>query len=102
MNQERELVWSRKLQRPRTGTLRHCAALLAWLILCGQSVTGAEAAAHNKFKPDQFLKSWLILKPIPVPREGQSAPDEETQKKTFAKDWFAEQGGEMKIEPRPG
>jgi CubicO group peptidase (beta-lactamase class C family) len=66
------------------------------------SIYAQEGAIYKDLKPDQFLKSWLVLKSIPVPHESGRAPDEPAQKNSFAQDWLAEVGGEAKIEPKPG
>src|SRR5262245_41605391 len=83
----------------RLSTLPICLLLVG---LSASHAWAAEMPARAAFKPDQFLKSWLILKPIPVARDGQGSPDEAAQKAAFAKDWLAEQGGEAKVQPQPG
>jgi len=62
-----------------------------------------EAAAQlNTAKPDEFIKSWLVLKSIPVSSNASQDPSEAAQKKAFAQDWLNEVGGEAKIHPRVG
>jgi CubicO group peptidase (beta-lactamase class C family) len=47
--------------------------------------------------------TWLVLSPIPVSETGGSAqPDETVQKKAFTDDLLASQGGENRIQPKPG
>lgn len=47
--------------------------------------------------------SWLVLSPIPVQTAGSTQPpDEAAQKKVFAADLLASQGGEAKITAQPG
>jgi CubicO group peptidase (beta-lactamase class C family) len=77
-------------------------ALLLMFGIWGQGAAAAEKPAASEFKPDQFLKSWLILKPISVARDGNNSPDEAAQKTAFAKDWLTDQGGESSIRPQSG
>ena len=66
------------------------------------SIPAQETAIYRDLKPDQFLKSWLVLKSIAIPHEPGRPPDEPAQKKSFAQDWLTEVGGETNIEPKPG
>ena len=59
------------------------------------------SASYQGLQPDEFMKTWLILGPIPV-SDRETKPDEETQKKAFATDFLAEHGGESGIQPKPG
>jgi len=84
--------------------LKLCTFLLlsTTLALGFLSAHAQEGAIYKDLKPDQFLKSWLVLKSIPVPHESGRSPDEPAQKKSFAQDWLADSGGETRIEPKPG
>ena len=61
----------------------------AWLLLLIAAPAGS--ATYTGLPPGQFMKNWLILKPIPVA--------ESEQKKAFAEDQL---GGEAKVLPSPG
>jgi CubicO group peptidase (beta-lactamase class C family) len=52
-------------------------------------IIAADSALYNGLQPDQFMRTWLILKPIPVAATGQ--PDESAQRKAFAVDQLAPQ-----------
>jgi CubicO group peptidase (beta-lactamase class C family)/ATP-dependent Clp protease adapter protein ClpS len=86
-------IWKRNL----------CAGgLVLALLLPWRAANAADSAAYAGLTPDEFLKSWLILAPVPVAGDGTSSPDEAAQKKAFAEDWFAGQGGAAEVQPRPG
>lgn len=62
----------------------------------GPSAERAEAAVYPDF-------SWLVLSGVPLqPANGAPTPDEVAQKKFFAQDLLASQGGETQIQPRAG
>jgi len=63
------------------------AMALALLFSASAGMT-AEAPAGSAPKSDEFLKHWLVLKPILVSSQKQNAPDEEAQKQSFAQDWL--------------
>lgn len=66
---------------------------LVFLCVHGQRLPTAEPAHFQ----------WLVLRPIPVlPDAGTAKPDEAAQKKAFAADLLAIQGGEAGIKPQPG
>jgi len=103
--------WSVRLHSCHTSVhlssvpLQSCALVLAaaLTLLLGTLAAGtAEAPAYSGLKPDEFLKHWLILKPIPVSGQKQNPPDEAAQRQAFAQDWLREQGGEPNIHPQPG
>jgi len=81
-------------------TLPLLAALA--LLLSTLAVRAAEAATYSGLAPDEFLKHWLVLKPIPVSSQKPNPPDEAAQKQAFSQDWLREQGGEANIRPQPG
>jgi CubicO group peptidase (beta-lactamase class C family) len=69
--------------------------------LVGLNAWSADEPAHyTGLKPDEFLKRWLVLGPIPVSNE--DAPDEAAQKTAFARDWLATDGGESALRPQSG
>ncbi len=78
------------------------AALALALLMSDGLANAADTATYAGLPPDQFLKNWLILAPVPVAGEGQGAPDEAAQKQAFAEDWFAGQGGAGSVQPRAG
>ncbi|MBM3238951.1 DUF3471 domain-containing protein [Candidatus Poribacteria bacterium] len=62
----------------------------------------SETASYQGLQADEFMKTWLILGPIPV-FDGEPNPqDQETQKKAFATDFLTKHGGEKGIQPKPG
>jgi CubicO group peptidase (beta-lactamase class C family) len=60
----------------------------------------AETASYQGVQPDEFMKAWLLLGPIPISDEPQ--PGEEAQKEAFAIDFLADQEGETGVQPKPG
>lgn len=61
----------------------------------------SETASYQGLQPDEFMKTWLLLGPIPV-SDSEQKPDEEAQKKAFDIDFLAEHGGESGVHPAPG
>jgi CubicO group peptidase (beta-lactamase class C family) len=58
----------------------------------------AETGAHySGLAPDAFLRSWMVLGPIPISSGGTTAPDQETQKKAFDGDLLLPCGGEAQV-----
>jgi CubicO group peptidase (beta-lactamase class C family) len=76
--------------------------LLLAALLPLTSLRSAESPVYHGVKPDEFLKNWLILKPIPVSPDKNGSPDESAQKRAFAQDWLAEAGGEAKLQTYAG
>ena len=74
--------------------------LVCWRADLGAAETPADWA--QKPELDQFLKTWLVVGPIPVAEPAPSSPDEETQKKAFRSDRLTVAGGEANIRPQPG
>jgi len=73
--------------------------LIGMMLLSSVAVT-AGTGAYTGLKPDGFMKSWLVLGPIPV--SGEPSPDEATQKKAFAHDLLSASGGEPVVQARAG
>src|SRR5436309_9410578 len=69
--------------------------------LAGLNSVVAEPPTYTSLKPDEFMKRWLVLKPIPV-AEKKAEPTEAAQKKAFAEDWLTSAGGEAKVRPTRG
>lgn len=61
----------------------------------------SETATYHGVQPDAFMRSWLVLGPIPV-ADDESNPDENTQRKAFDADLLADSGGESSIRPAMG
>jgi CubicO group peptidase (beta-lactamase class C family) len=77
------------------------SALGAVLLVAVTTVaTAAQAAVYTGVKPDEFMKNWLVLGPIPV--SGEPSPDEAAQKKAFADDLLKSAGGEVGVKPAVG
>lgn len=84
-------------------SIRHLASSVtaALVLLCSCSSYGAiPTAPYDGLKPDGFMKSWLVLGPIPVSTE--KSPDESVQKKAFADDLLSAAGGETGVKPEVG
>ena len=72
----------------------------AGLICARSTAAAAPPASYSNLQPDQFLKTWLVLAPIPVAAE--KTPDEARQKQAFAEDLLASVGGESGVQPEAG
>jgi CubicO group peptidase (beta-lactamase class C family) len=84
---------------------RFTARAAAWTIVMAVAIlTSAQAkpeiASYQGLPANEFMKSWLVLGAIPVAQEKE--PDDEIQKKAFASDFLADQGGETGVQPQPG
>src|SRR5580765_4894848 len=78
------------------------ASLWAGLLLVApQFGIAGTSATYSGLKTDEFMKHWLLLRPIPIQTKPW-LPDEAAQKAGFAKDWLAEQGGEAGVHPASG
>jgi CubicO group peptidase (beta-lactamase class C family) len=84
--------------------------LASLLVVFGQGIIGSnfgscmamDSASYINLQADIFMKTWLILGPIPVFPEKTDSKDEELQKKAFASDFLAQTGGESGIAPKDG
>ena len=76
--------------------------LVSALTILGQGIGEAEAAgaSYSDLQPDAFMKSWLLLGPIPVFPEESESQEMELQKKAFATDFLEKQGGEAGVAPK--
>src|ERR1035441_9876782 len=88
---------------------KHLPSLSSWvcchtlaLLLSAASMSASDPATYAGLKPDEFMRNWLVLKPIPVSAGKSGEPSEEVQKKAFAEDSLKGQGGEAKAHPRTG
>ncbi len=72
------------------------------LVFSMPHLAAAATGRAPALKPDEFLRDWLLLKPIPVPRDGEKTPSDEEQRRAFARDWLASVGGETGIKPAAG
>jgi CubicO group peptidase (beta-lactamase class C family) len=68
---------------------------------CVAVAIAADSASYHDLKPDQFMRQWLVIGPIPVPNK-DGAADEAIQKHAFSEDLLAAQGGEANLHPHPG
>ncbi|HWX18490.1 MAG TPA: serine hydrolase [Candidatus Binatia bacterium] len=87
---------------PPKACIAHLCALVLALVGPARAADSANRAAYTGLPPDTFLKTWLILGPIPVAGDGKGTPSEAAQKKAFGDDWFAGQGGSSGVQPRAG
>jgi CubicO group peptidase (beta-lactamase class C family) len=84
--------------------------LASVLVIFGQGIVGSDfgsciamdSASYQNLQADAFMKTWLILGPIPVFPEKTDSKDEVIQKKAFANDFLAQNGGESGIAPKDG
>src|SRR2546426_9311646 len=74
--------------------------VLIGLMLFSSGAVAAGTAAYTGIKPDEFMKHWLVLGPIPVSAE--QSPDEDAQKKAFADDHLRPAAGESVAQPKAG
>jgi CubicO group peptidase (beta-lactamase class C family) len=86
--------------RPSLSSKVYCHTLA--LLLSAASLSAGDPAAYAGLKPDEFMRNWLVLKPIPISAEKAGEPAEEAQKKAFGEDSLKGRGGEAKAHPRPG
>lgn len=61
-----------------------------------------KTAFYQDLRPDEFMKTWLVLGPIPVSQDKAITQDTEAQKKAFAADLLIQHGGETSIKPQSG
>lgn len=64
-------------------------------VLSSIPAIAADTALYNGLQPNQFMKTWLVLKPIPVAAAPQ--PEESAQRKAFSTDQLTAQ-----IQPAAG
>jgi CubicO group peptidase (beta-lactamase class C family) len=86
--------------RPSFPCIAAALVMVSALVLVTLRAAAADTASYSGLEPDQFMKSWLILKPIPVTGETKTAPSEAEQKKAFGEDWLAAESANAA--PRPG
>ncbi len=74
-------------------------------MICGGILVGSAQAAdahYSNVAPDQPMKEWLLLGPIPA-QEGEAKPTVENARKMGLElDLLKQAGGEAKITPKPG
>jgi CubicO group peptidase (beta-lactamase class C family) len=70
------------------------AALALVVSLSIQDLRGQTSARSNDLVSDNFLKSWKLLGPIPLPGNSDASPGEEVQRKAFDTDFLAPCGTE--------
>jgi len=78
------------------------AGFVLALIAAGRPANAAEQANYAGLAPDAFMKTWLVLGPVPIAGVEKGAPDEAAQKNAFAEDWFADHEGAAGVQPRAG
>jgi len=89
-----------KKRLPALSSKFYCPTLV--LLLSAASLSASDPAFYAGLKPGEFMRDWLVLKPIPVSAEPSGGPSEEAQKKAFAEDSLKGVGGEAKAHPHPG
>ena len=83
-------------------SMRCCVGLTA--VFCC-SIFGAAWAAEGNYSsisPDQHLKEWLLLGPIPAQEANDTADVDKARKQGFEQDLLEKAGGEAKISPKSG
>ena len=90
-----------RLQR-LTGLATTSLALLSagLTMLLAQEPPGT--ASYRGLSSNEFMRTWLVLGPIPISDDPQKPPEDEAQKKAFATDFLSQHGGEAGIQPKPG
>ncbi|HVN78108.1 MAG TPA: serine hydrolase [Terriglobia bacterium] len=58
-----------------------------------------ENALYQGANHKEFMKKWLMLGPISIPRSKGETPDEEVQKKAFETEFLSPCGGERSVAP---
>lgn len=78
--------------------------ILAWLVSLSFafSVAAVDSPASSSLASGQFLRDWLVLKPIPVMGQSNHPPNDADRKLALAQDWLQSAGGEALFQPRPG
>jgi CubicO group peptidase (beta-lactamase class C family) len=71
-------------------------------VLVSIRVQAGETAYYKGLNTNVFLKSWLVLSPLPVIAGEAKAANEEAQKKAFDTDFLAGNGGESGVQPKEG
>ena len=76
-------------------------AALLLIGMAGPAAAGeASLAVYRGIRPDEFIRSWLVLGPIPASADRQ--PDEAAHGKAFATDFLQSAGGEAGVQPAAG
>ena len=76
---------------------------LASVICCGLVTPAGAADGHySNISPDQHLKDWLLLGPIPVTDSPDKVDADEVRKLGFEKDLLKVAGGEANVSPKLG
>ncbi len=83
-------------------SMRWCFGLTA--VVCCASFGAAWAAEGNysSISPDEHLKEWLLLGPIPAQEANDTADVDKARKQGFEQDLLREAGGEIEISPKSG
>src|SRR5436190_9017720 len=74
--------------------------VLAGLMFFSPVACTTGTASYTGLNPDEFMKHWLVLGPIPV--AGEASPDEDTQKKAFADDLLRPAAGQSAVQAKAG
>jgi hypothetical protein len=81
--------------------IARCAAIALVLVTLAFASTppalAVDAPCYSGLKPGQFMRQWLVLKPIPF-----GGRDEAAQRRAFAEDYLGAAGGEGKFQPHDG
>jgi CubicO group peptidase (beta-lactamase class C family) len=76
------------------------ALLLPGSVLIRQAA--AKDAEYTSVTPDQPMKEWLLLGPIPAQETGEKANTENARKFGYTPDLLEKAGGETKVDPESG
>jgi len=81
-------------------------AIPAWaavsIVLAAPPLLAQTGGRYDSLAPDAFMRSWLVLGPIPVASDSEAPPDEAAQRKAFDEDLLASCGGEKGVAFGPG
>ncbi|MDQ1317396.1 MAG: hypothetical protein QG588_1048, partial [Candidatus Poribacteria bacterium] len=69
--------------------------------IADNSDSNTETVFYQGIHPDEFMKAWFVLGPIPVFQDKTVKQDMESQKKAFANDFLTQYGGETNIKQNP-
>lgn len=80
----------------------------AWAMWSGAALALAadspapKTASYATTEAGKFMKTWLLLGPVPVFEGKVDAQDLATQRVAFAADYLADHSGETGVQPKPG
>lgn len=87
-------------QAPCSATRISGRLTFVMLLFAFTTALSDQAPSYSGLEPDEFMKTWLVLGPIPVSEE--ASPDEMRQKTAFAEDLLKAAGGAALVRASAG